>query len=171
MLAVERFWGYLNPRVILPLKLVFMAMERTGELDVGNPRHIGAIQQIGGRLLQYACNAARHVWNDHPVRARGGGRILGSPLELRASAPQLPSRLPLMPGVEKEYIAACGHRVDLEPPWASAVDALYDDPRRQELRRAAVGAILGPDAEAWSDVLHTGGGRFRRAFALWLKYV
>ena len=63
------------------------------------------------------------------------------------------------------------HMVDLEPPWASAVNALHGDPRRQELRRAAVGAILGPDTEVWSEVLHSGGGRFRRAFAHWLNFV
>ena len=146
-------------------------MERTGELDVGNARHIGAVQQIGGRLLQYACDAARHVWNDHPVRARGGGRILGTPEELRAAAPQMPHRLALPDDVEDEYITASGNAVDPEPSWASAVDALHSQPHRQELRRTSVGAILGSDEEAWSDILHMGGRRFRRAFAHWLKFV
>jgi hypothetical protein len=169
--AVERFWGFLNPRAILPLKLVLINMEATGELDVGNALHIGAIQQLGGRLLQYACDAARHVWNDHPVRERGGGRVLGTPLDLRAAAPQMPRRLALADDVEDEYIAASGNAVDLEPSWARAVDALYGQPHRQELRRTAVGAIMGSDEEAWSDILHMGGGRFRRAFAHWLKFV
>ena len=83
----------------------------------------------------------------------------------------MPRRLALAEDVEDEYVSASGNAVDPEPSWARAVDALHSQPHRQELRRIAVGAILGSDEEAWSDIIHMGGRRFRRAFAHWLKYV
>ena len=53
--------AFLNPRVILPLKLVFQALEQRGVIDRDLLRHIGACQDVGLLLLQYACDRALRV--------------------------------------------------------------------------------------------------------------
>ena len=145
-------------------------MEEKGEINMANPLHLGAVQAIGGRLVKYACDAALHVWNDHPIRARGGGRSLGTPTEIRAAAPQLSVRLALPPmdKVIDAYAESSNAPLDAQPSWADAVDALRGQPERQEVRRLMVGAVLGDDQTAWSDVLHSNGARFRRAVAKWV---
>ena len=156
---------------MLPLKMVLIQMERDNVLDVDNRYHLGAVQAIGCVLLQHAVDQAVHLWNVHPLRARGGGRSLGSPTAMRANAPPLAiPRLPCPANVPDMYEAGSGNRLDRAPPWLALRDPLHGDPGRQAVRATAVAHELGPIRDAWADVLHNDGHLFRRAFGVYLSY-
>lgn len=171
---IERFWGFVNPHIILPMKLVLLNMQRAQHLDLSNPLHIGACQGVVTPLLQYACDVNLTLWNMHPVRARGGGAVLGAPNDLMRCLPTVADRVPCPAGVPARYTAASqgrsGSGLPDAPVWAAAREPLLGQPDEQQRRAEHVAVVLGPLEDAWSDVLHTGGERFQRAFAVWLSY-
>lgn len=167
---IERLWGYLNPRVMRPLKLVLFAMELRGELDCTRPYHLGACQAVVGVLLEFQCERLRVLWNQHAVLAKGGGRSLGTPEAMRATAVHPGGRQPWEPGAVAAFEAARG-AVEREPEWAAARDPLYGRAQEQGWRADAVRAAMGPLDECFADVLHRGGTRLRNAIHMYLSYV
>ena len=165
---IERFWGYLNPRVMFPLKRVLVDMDSRGQIDTGIPTHLGAVQAVGSVLLQFGCDLALRRWHRHTVLSLGGKRQLGSPEEMSAAAPQLATKVPLIPAAEVEYATVRGlHTV---PVWLGDRDPLHGRPVDQAQRSAAVANALGPLKDAWKDVLWNGGARFRSAVQVFLSY-
>lgn len=168
---IERWWGYLNPTTVTPLKRVLMAMENDGDLDVGDTFQLGAVQAVAGLLFRFGVDLALRRWNAHTMLSRGGKTILGTPNDMRNAAPKLTARVPLHPNVVAAYEAAHGGvPVNREAPWAASHDALYHDAARQAARHEAVHEALGDVEDAWVDVLHNGGLRLREAIKVFIDF-
>ena len=167
---IERFWGFLNPRAMLPLKRVLLDMIRAQQLDMCDRYHLGAVQAVGAVLLQHGVDIALRIWNQHPVLSLGGKRSLGSPNSMRANAPQLAGKVPMLDGTAAEYDLARGRRLQRWAPWQAARDQLHGRPNDMARRDAAVERALGPLRDAWADVLHNGGVKFREAIAEFLRW-
>ena len=60
--VVERSWGGINTGVSGDFKVMLLHMEHNLMiLDLGNPLHIGAIQQLGQAVIQHGLDAYREM--------------------------------------------------------------------------------------------------------------
>jgi hypothetical protein len=60
--VVERSWGGINTGVSGDFKVMLQHMEHNLMiLDLGNPLHIGAIQQLGQAVIQHGLDAYREM--------------------------------------------------------------------------------------------------------------
>ena len=74
--VVERSWGESNGHVTLPVYDLTDIMKQSNILDLNDPYHIGAMQQLLPPLVQHGLDMLRSRWNRHFVRGtkrRPGG--------------------------------------------------------------------------------------------------
>ena len=169
--GIERSWAESNSRVALPVYSLVDAMEASNLLDLTQPTHLGAMQQLLRPLVQHACDLLRHRWNRHLVRS--GRRPSGIPDRIAEQHPHPGGRSQLLPGIDfvARFERARGKPMRKEPAWRARRDSLHGQPNNQAARTHAVMLIWGSPELAWTDILlYAGRHRFVPAFREFLRH-
>ena len=168
--GVERSWGEYNGRVAIPVFDLVTYMESILLLDLTNPYHLGAMQQLLLPLTQHACDILRSRWNRHFVRGTFR-RPGGVPEQVAVQHPHPGNRTQLQPGADMvaRYEAARGKPMRREPVWRAQRDPLHGNGAAQRRRAQAVAAVWGDVAATWTDILtFRGANRFIPSFRVFL---